>query len=41
MKNPLGTFRPNTGSPLEKKTGGKLSQVFGKRGTSKKFITGK
>ena len=40
MRNPLGK---NTGmkNPIaSKSTGGKMTQVFGKKGTVEKFITG-
>lgn len=41
MKNPCGSYMGATGNPLSKKTNGKLSGVFGKRGTVRKFITGR
>lgn len=39
MKNPCGK---NTGmkNPATKETHGKMTQVFGKKGTAKKFIIG-
>lgn len=41
MKNPCGKNKEiGSMNPLSHKTGGKLGQVFGKKGTVKKFITG-
>lgn len=39
MKKSKGGYK-GMQNPLSKKTGGKLTGVFGKRGTTKKFITG-
>jgi hypothetical protein len=42
MKNPCGEYKGVQSNPIaSKSTSGKLSQVFGKKGTSKKIITGK
>ena len=40
MKNPCGSYKGVSNPVVEKRTGGKLIQVFGKKGTVKKFITG-
>jgi len=39
MKNPCGKYS-GVKSPINKSSGGKLGQVIGHKGTTKKFITG-
>jgi hypothetical protein len=42
LKNPCGNYSGIQSNPIaSKSSGGKLTQVIGKRGTVKKFITGK
>jgi len=41
MKNPCGNYSGMKNPIIERRTDGKLTQVFGKKGTTKKFITGK
>jgi hypothetical protein len=40
MKNPCGNYS-GMKNPISKSSGGKLGQVLGRKGTVKKFITGK
>jgi len=41
MKNPCGSYKGGARNPIaSRKTGGKLSQVFGKKGEVKKYIVG-
>jgi hypothetical protein len=51
MRNPCGNYRginnpcgKNRGvgsmNPISRKTGGKMTQVFGKKGETKKYIVG-
>lgn len=42
VKNPCGNYSGVQSNPIaSKSSSGKMSQVLGKRGTAKKFITGK
>jgi hypothetical protein len=40
MKNPCGKWS-GAKNPVTKSSGGKLTRVLGRRGTTQKFITGK
>lgn len=40
MKNPCGSYKGTKNPVAGKSSGGKLTQVLGKKGTIKKFITG-
>ena len=40
MKNPCGKYS-GAKNPMVKNSGGKLSEVLGKKGTVKKFLIGK
>ena len=40
MKNPCGSYKGTRNPVAGKSSGGKLSQVFGKKGGAKKYIVG-
>ena len=40
MNNPCGKYTGGIKHPLGKKTNGKLTGIFGKKGSVRKYITG-